>query len=95
LFELYKEKVKTLGNDFKKDPDFLNRIRNLGFKLDEYLEAVGYDAEKIEKDFKAKAAEVQKHEIPEKIEAIETLGGGGDSSGGGKDKYGGFGPQPE
>ena len=95
LFELFKEKVETLGNDFKKDPDFLNRIRNLGFKLDEYLQAVGYDAEKIEKDFKAKALKVQKHEIPEKIEAIETLGGGGDSSGGGKDKYGGFGPQPE
>ena len=95
LFELFKEKTKTLGNDFKKDPDFLNRVRNLGFKLDEYLEAVGYDADKVEKDFKSKAAEVQKHEIPEKIKSIETLGGGSDSSGGGKDKYGGFGPQPE
>ena len=95
LFELYKEKVETLGMDFKKDIDFINRVRQLGYTIDDYLKAVGYDAEKVEKDFKEKAQEIQKHEMPERIKSIETLGGGGDSSGAGADKYGGFGPQPK
>ena len=90
LLELYREKVETFGQDFRKDPDFINRVRQLGYTTESYLKAVGYDEEQVEKDFKKNAQVVQKHEIGEKVKTINTLGGGIDTSGGGADAYGGF-----
>lgn len=95
LFELYKEKVDTLGTEFISDPEFINRVRQLGFTMEEYLKFVGYDKEKVEEEFKKKAAIVNKHEIPEKIEAIQTLGGGMDTTGMNPARYGGFGEPKE
>jgi len=96
LFELFKAKVETFGQDFRKDPDFLQAVRNQNFKdVDSYLEFIGYDKEKIEKEFQEKASQVHKDELPKRVKAIETLGGGVDTTGSGKDRYGGFGPQPE
>ena len=99
LFELYQidqsGKTTTLGQDFKTDPEFINRVRQLGFKdVDEYLKSVGYDPEQVEVEFKKKARVVNKHELPERVKEIETLGGGKDFSGQGKDVRGGFG-QPQ
>src|SRR3990167_2850487 len=88
LFVLYQDKVETLGIDFKKDPEFINRVRQLGYTIEEYLKAVGYDEEQVKKDFEEKASVVNKHELAEKVKAVETLGGGTDTSGQGHDKYG-------
>jgi len=96
LFELFKEKVETFGDNFRKDPEFLKSIRNQGYKTpDEYLESIGYDKERIDKEFKEKAAVVHKDEMPNRVDAIKTLGGGTDTSGGGQDRFGGFGQQPK
>ena len=94
LFRLYEEKTETLGMNFKQDPEFINRVRQLGFTMEDYLQSVGYDEAKVEAEFKKKAAVVTKHEIGQQVKAIETLGGGVDTSGIGKNRYGGFGEIP-
>lgn len=92
LFELFKAKVETFGVDFKNDVDLINRVRQLGYEsVDAYAKIMGYDEEKVNKAFKKNAATVNKHELPEKVKAIETLGGGKDFAGQGNDIYGGFG----
>jgi hypothetical protein len=92
LFELYKQKVNTLGVDFRQDPELINRTRQLGYEsVDDYAKAMGYDKEAVEKNFEEKAAQVTKHELPDRVESIKTLGGGRDFAGQGEDAYGGFG----
>ena len=92
LYELFKLKVDTLGIDFRKDPDLIGRVRQLGYKsVDAYAKDMGYDAEKVEKEFAEKASVVSMHELPAKVEEIDTLGGGRDFSGQGNDMKGGFG----
>lgn len=92
LFELFQQKVETLGQDFRFDSDLLNRIRQLGYKdVEEYLKFIGYNKEKVEADFKKNATMVSRHELPEKVAAIEKMGGGTDTSGQGNDIPGGFG----
>lgn len=92
LFILFQEKKETLGMNFRHDVELINRTRQLGYKsVEEYAKAMGYDKEKIEKNFEEKAAQVTKHELPHKVEAIKKLGGGQDTSGQGNDSYGGFG----
>jgi len=96
LFELFKAKVETFGVDFRTDPELINRVRQLGYKsVDEYAKIMGYDKEKIEKEFKKNASVVTKHELPKKVEAVKTLGGGKDFAGQGQDKFGGFGEAPK
>ena len=95
LLEFFRAGVEHFGVDFHHDPELLHRVRQLGFKnVAEYAKSVGYDKEKVEKDFDEKAAKVSKHEIPKKVKAIEIMGGGTDTSGGGQDRLGGFGAQP-
>lgn len=92
LFELYKAGVEKFGIDFHHDAELLHRVKQLGFKdVKEYAKAVGYDKERIKKEAEEKAAKVTMHELPVKVKAVEQLGGGIDTSGGGQDKYGGFG----
>lgn len=92
LYELWRDKVEVLGQDFKHDPDLVARIRSLGFKdIEEYLHSIGYDEEKAKKDFEARAVKINKHELPDRIQAIEQMGGGIDTSGQGNDIPGGFG----
>ena len=92
LFELYKAGVEKFGVDFHHDSDLLNRIKQLGFKnVDEYAKSVGYSKEKIKAEAEKKAAKVNLHDLPAKVKAIEKIGGGIDTTGGGQDRYGGFG----
>jgi hypothetical protein len=92
LYELYKAGVEEFGIDFHHDAELLNRVKQLGFKnIDEYAKTVGYNKEKVKKEAEEKIARVTKHDLPAKVKAIEQLGGGIDTSGGGQDKYGGFG----
>jgi len=92
LFELFKDNVETLGMSFKNNPEFLSAVRNMGFSnVDEYLKSIGYDDQKALDEFIEKAAEVKRHELPKKVEAIKVLGGGKDFAAQGEDQYGGFG----
>lgn len=92
LLHLHNEKSETLGSNFRTNPDFLAYIRGIGFKsVEEYLESIGYDSEKVNKDFESKMARLKQDEIKEKAEAVKTLGGGADLSGGGNVTYGDFG----
>lgn len=85
-------KTTTIGEDFRKNPDFQQMIRTRGFKdVEEYLTFVGYDKEQNDKDFKEKASVVKMHELPKRIEEIERLGGGTDMSGSNVSYVGGFG----
>jgi len=92
LFELWQAGVKTFGQDFRHDPEFLLRIKNLGYKdIDDYLTKIGFNPLEEEKRVKEKKAKVLKHEPPKKGKAIKELGGGKDFSGMGADKHGDFG----
>ena len=92
LFELFKQKVETLGTSFRNNPEFLTAIRNQGFQsVDDYLESIGYDENKALAEFEEKASVVQKHELPEKVAGVKVLGGGKDFAAQGEDVYGGFG----
>lgn len=99
LYELWKidksGKTTTLGQDFRRAPDFIETWRKLGFKdADEYLAYVGYNKEESEKMFNEKAAKIAKHELPERVEALQIAGGGIDTAGVGQDRFGGFGEMP-
>lgn len=95
LFDLWKEGVDTFGQDFRKNPEFLQGIRNQGFQnVEDFLKFVGYDEKADEEKFKEKAAKITKHELPKKVKAIEVLGGGQNTAGDG-DRYGGFGDVPK
>lgn len=90
------EGSEHLGRDFKHDPDFLKAVRDMSYQsVEEYLEAIGYDEEKAEKEFEEKAVKVSAHEIPNKVKMIKTMGGGKDFAGGTNTKYGEFGDIPE
>jgi hypothetical protein len=95
LYQLWENKTDTLGTDIHQSPELLEVVRKLGFKsVKEYLKLNGYDENKVEDDFKKHAAVVNKHELPDRVNMIDTLGGGIDRSGGGLDRPGGFGTQP-
>lgn len=96
LFELYLQKQETMGFPFWDDPELVSRVRQLGYKdVKQYAKAMGWNKEKVEEEFVKKASVVTKHELPEKVKAIERLGGGMDTSGQGKNRYGGFGEVPQ
>lgn len=95
LFELWKAKVENFGEDFRRNPDFLQAIRNMGYSsYKTYLKDIGYDETKMEEDFKKNAEEVNKHELPKRVKALDTLAGGRDFSGSGQDIKGDFGLPP-
>ena len=95
LFELWKEKVDHLGEDFRTNPEFLQAVRNMGYtSYKAYLKDIGFDEKKMESDFNEKAEKVNKHELPTRVKAIDVLAGGKDTSGGGKDIRGDFNSPP-
>lgn len=95
LYELWKAKVEYFGTDFRTNPEFLQAVRNMGYtSYKTYLKDIGFDEVKLEEDFKAKSQEVNKHELPQKVKALNTLAGGRDFSGGGMDMKGDFGTPP-
>jgi hypothetical protein len=92
LYELWLAGEKTFGSDFRHDPEFLLRIKNLGYQgIDDYLTQIGYDPIKEEKKNKEKKEVVLRHEPLKKGKAVKELGGGRDFSGMGGDKLGDFG----
>lgn len=93
-FELFLAKQETFGVNFKDDPDLIERARQRGYKsVLSFAKAMGYDSKKAQEEFDKHAAEVTKHELPPKKEAIATVGGGMDRSGQGEDFIGGFGKE--
>lgn len=96
MFELFDQKVELLGHDFFTDVDLITRVRQMGYKdVGEYARVMGYDEKKAKDMFKKEGSQITKHELPEKVEAIKTLGGGTDTSGGGQDRFGSFGDPPK
>ena len=84
-----------LGSNFKYSPDFRQAVRNQGFEtVEQYLENIGYDAKKAEKEFNEKAVVINKHELPQKAREVIIMGGGKDTTGNKEnDIVGGFGPE--
>ena len=71
-------------------------MRQQGFKdIQEYLDFIGYDAEKAKIVFKEKAAEIHKYQEPKRKPEKLVMGGGVDTSGKGGDLIGGFGSERE
>ena len=95
LFELWKSKVEYFGEDFRRNPEFLQAVRNMGYSsYRTYLKDIGFDEAKLEQDFADKSAVVTSHELPEKVAAIDQLAGGKDTSGSGQDMKGAFSSPP-
>lgn len=93
LFELWRNKIEEgfLGQDFRSNPEFLQAVRNMGYtSYKKYLKDIGFNEEKVDKEFEEKAEVVNKHELPKRVEALDTLAGGRDTSGGGQDMKGDF-----
>lgn len=86
----------TFGDDFRKDPEFLQATRTMGFTTPAaYLKSIGYDAKKEEERFQRNASIINKHELPQTHRENLIIGGGKDKSGGNQDVIGGFGDQRE
>jgi hypothetical protein len=91
LYELWKDKVETLGTDFRKDPEFLQAVRNMGYSTyTKYLKDIGYDEKAANEQFEKEAEIVNMHELPKRVKAIDMLAGGKDTAGGGNDVFGAF-----
>lgn len=89
LYEMWKAKVDNFGEDFRRNPEFLQAVRNMGYSsYKKYLKDIGFDEKKLDKEFESKAEKVNMHELPEKVEALDVLAGGKDTSGGGQDMKG-------
>ena len=90
---------ESLGMDFRRDPEFLQAVRNMGFQSGEqgvadYLDMIGFDVEEHEKRFDEQISVVRRHELPEKVKEIKVIGGGKDTAGVKEnDCIGGFGDQ--
>ena len=96
MFELFKAKQETFGMSFFKDPDLIARVRQLGYKsVQDYAKDVGYDSVKVEADFKEHSSVVNMHELPQRVDEIEVMSGGSDTSGSGLDKKGGWTAPPD
>lgn len=91
-YELWLAGVEHFGQDFRKSPEFLQMLRSLEFKNEkDYFKFIGVDIDKEKEKAEVTASIVTMHELPKKVEAIRTLGGGKDFSGGGQDRMGDFG----
>ena len=89
LFEMWKAKVEHFGEDFRTNPEFLQAVRNMGYtSYKKYLKDIGFDEKKLDEQFAKNYEEVNKHDLPKKVKAIEILAGGRDTSGGGQDMKG-------
>ena len=97
--QLALEGLENLGTDFRRDPEFLQAVRTMGFTAGEqgvgdYLTFIGYDEEADEKKFNETASIVSKHDLPARNREILTLGGGRDMTGNkNADVIGGFGEE--
>lgn len=95
LFELWKAKVESFGEDFRRNPEFLQAVRNMGYQsYKDYLRDIGFDEVKMDEEFLKNAEIVNKHELPKRVKALDTLAGGKDFSGSGNDIKGDFGLPP-
>jgi hypothetical protein len=72
-----KKCLDHLGANFKNDPDFVNRVRQLGFDtVDKYLAFIGYNEKKATAEAEANMVKVTSHQVLKRAKAIENDGGG-------------------
>jgi hypothetical protein len=93
--ELHESGETHLGEDFRRDPDFVQMTRTRNFNsVEEYLAWLGYDEKKHDAECKKKMHSVTAHEIPKRAKEIKAMGGGQDRTGNrNNDVIGGFGDQ--
>ena len=66
-----------LGANFKSDPDFVNRVRQMGFKdVTEYLSFIGFDEKVANDEAENNLVRVKSHEVLKRAKAVEMDGGG-------------------
>lgn len=81
-----------MGNNFRLDPDFVMRVKQLGFaNVEEYLKFVGYNEKSEQEKFDKLLGLVNDHAEGPRKNAVQDLGGGLDTSGNKKHRAGGFG----
>jgi hypothetical protein len=91
-----KPKEFTFGMHFRQNPDFINFVRQQGFKdIDEYLKFIGYDEKKQQEFAEKNIARINVYKESERKKEKMIIGGGIDTSGKGGDLIGGFGDQRE
>ena len=91
LYELWRVKAETFGTDFRKDPEFLQACRNMGYQgYKAYLKDIGFDEDAMDKKFAENCEKVVLHELPQRVKALDMLAGGMDTAGGGNDIKGDF-----
>lgn len=99
LKELAEANAETLGHDFRRDPEFLQSMRNMGWSageegVEQYLAFIGYDEKADDERFKKEASKVSKGSAKKQHAEVLTMGGGKDQSGNSEnDQIGGFGEQ--
>lgn len=93
--ELHEAGQNHLGDDFRRDPDFIQMTRTRNFNsVKEYLDWLGYDEKEHDEECKKKMHTVKAHEVPKRAKEIMVMGGGKDYSGNeNNDVIGGFGDQ--
>lgn len=86
--------VDFLGKDFRRDTEFLQAIRNMGFNnVKEYLKWMGFE-EEIEVEKQMALVDTLCQDKPEKKDEIVELAGGRDFTGNKANNFiGGFGPE--
>ena len=92
--ETGKPKVITFGMNFRENPDFIDFVRQRGFKdAEEYLKFIGYDAKAAKEVFDRQAAVIIKHKLPERKPEPIVEGGGISTAPGNETIVGGFGEE--
>src|SRR3990167_10874675 len=74
--------VTTLGVHFSKDPEFINRVRQVhNMTMKEYMEANGYDEKTSVAEFDKKLSDVNLHKNPERKQGNKFQSGGRNTAG--------------
>lgn len=81
-----KQCMTSLGSSFKKDPEFIARVRQMGFNsIDEYLKAYGYDDKAELERMNKLATTVTSHQVVKRARELDLGNHGGIEQGSGKE----------
>lgn len=92
---IIKEQGGDLGQDYRYDTDFLQRVRNLGFaKAEDYIALYEGDIEKARENLAKEEGKVHRHTKPEGKKDTVPSEGGRDTASGEQIIKGSFGEPP-
>lgn len=95
--EALEENGGQMGVDFRTSPEFVMRVRQMGFNsTEEYLKFYAFDEKDQVAKQKALAGTIHKHELPKRKQGARIdRSGGDDTSGRGNHMKGGFSESPD